>query len=611
MNIRKHYSSVLKIAAVLVILSSLPVSAKTYKGAEYRTKEAFTYGRFEVRLKSFQKDGMLASFFTYHEISTTADWNEIDLEVMGRFSNNVQFNAITSGQVNHVRSNYVDFNPSLDFHTYAFEWTPQYVSWFVDGTEVYRQTGAHILTMNKAQKIMMNVWNPAYPNWAGTFNPSSLPAFAYYDWVSYYAYTPGAGSYGTANNFTLSWKDDFNSWDQSRWEKATHTWDGNNCDFITDNAVIKDGMLILCLTDSYHIGYTDKSTPQPLWARVEGNKIIVKFSEEIEKTSAETASNYASQGLTVGDAVLLDDRKTVELSVSGYDPAVQTAITVANVKDVASEPNALLSKTISLIKQTPLTFPIKINAGGAAANGFLADQEWKETSEYGYQDGTVDGASPSAGTSDAEVYKNALRGMVTYKVRVPAGKYNVKLMLMENYFTQTGQRVFDVYVENSASALNLDLYSLAGKNKAYEKIFSDVTVSDGVLDIYFAAQTDMAQLYGIVIEKSTTGLGENKDQSSNLPEPESFRLGQNYPNPFNGMTRISFTIPSKDNIVFNVYDILGNLVFTEELGLKDKGENIYMWKAVNMNGKPLTSGVYLYSVQGNGCALYKKMVLMN
>ncbi|MDP1994445.1 MAG: family 16 glycosylhydrolase, partial [Ignavibacteria bacterium] len=71
------------------------VSAKTYKGAEYRTKEAFTYGKFETRMKPAGKEGMLASFFTYHEITSTMDWNEIDIEILGRYTNDVQFNPIT------------------------------------------------------------------------------------------------------------------------------------------------------------------------------------------------------------------------------------------------------------------------------------------------------------------------------------------------------------------------------------------------------------------------------------------------------------------------------------------------------------------------------------
>lgn len=595
------------ITSVLIIAASFPLSAKDFKGAEYRTKEAFTYGRFEVRMKSAQKEGMLSSFFLYHDGDTQANWNEIDLEVMGRYSNNVQFNTITPGQVNHVRANYVAFNPSLDFHTYAFEWTPQYVSWFIDGYEVYRQTGPHIQTLDKAQKIMMNVWNPAYANWAGAWSPDILPAFAFYDWVSCYAYTPGSGSYGTGNNFTLKWKDNFDSWDQSRWDKASHTWDGNNCDFIFANAVFKDGMLVLCLTDSYNTGYQDKNPPVPLSARAEGGKVTVRFSEEVEQTSAETASNYSSPGVSVAGARLLEDQKTVELSLSGFNPAVNNSLIISGIKDRASAANTMSARALTMIKSKPLTFPLKINVGGQASNGYLADQEWKETSEYGYQDGGIDNAAPPfSGTSETEIYKTALKGMVSYKVRVPNGKYSVKLMLMENYFTEYNKRVFDIFVENSGSAADMDIYSIAGKNKAYEKVFNNITVNDGVLDIYFSAKADMAQLYGLVIEQLTTDV-----QKSELNKVEDFNLRQNYPNPFNGMTKISYTIPDKDNIVFSVYDILGNMIFSKELGLKEAGKNEFFWKASDMNGKPLSSGVYLYSVKGSNAALCKKMILLN
>ena len=74
---------------------------------------------------------MLASFFTYYDGGTgVQDWNEIDIEILGRYNNDVQFNIITPGQMDHVHHQFVNFNPHLDFHTYAIEWTPDYV--FVD-----------------------------------------------------------------------------------------------------------------------------------------------------------------------------------------------------------------------------------------------------------------------------------------------------------------------------------------------------------------------------------------------------------------------------------------------------------------------------------------------
>ncbi len=136
----RHFYKIIFIV-ILIFLFIGDNSAKHYKGAEYRTIEAYTYGRFEINYKSMPIEGLLASFFTYREIEGVGDWNEIDLEILGRYDNEIQFNTITPGQVNQVRHHSVDFNPHTDYHTYAFEWTPEYVAWFIDGIEVYRQTG--------------------------------------------------------------------------------------------------------------------------------------------------------------------------------------------------------------------------------------------------------------------------------------------------------------------------------------------------------------------------------------------------------------------------------------------------------------------------------------
>ena len=66
---------------VSLLIMSYFVQAKTYKGAEYRTIDAYTYGRFETCYKPPQADGYLASFFTYHEINDISEWNELDFEV--------------------------------------------------------------------------------------------------------------------------------------------------------------------------------------------------------------------------------------------------------------------------------------------------------------------------------------------------------------------------------------------------------------------------------------------------------------------------------------------------------------------------------------------------
>jgi beta-glucanase (GH16 family) len=593
-----------------ILLISPFLISKDYKGGEYRTKESFLYGRFETRLKSPQKEGVLASFFTYHDFSSgLQNWNEIDIEILGRYNNAVQFNVISPGQVNHVRQHFVNFNPHLDYHVYAFEWTPDYVAWFIDGVEVYRQTAEHIATINKAQKLMMNIWNPAYNNWVGEWNANILPAFAYYDWISYSSYTPGNGSYGTNNNFTPLWRDELDSWDTNRWDKATHTFGGNNCDFIHDNIVFRDGKMILCLTDNVNIGYADKKSPTPLWARAINNKVKIMFSEEMEKTSAETPSNYVIVNATIESALLLEDERSVDLTVSGLDPSIISNLIMMNLKDKAEPANNMGLKAITIQNTNFPTFPLKLNAGGIGINGYVADQEFKPTTEYGYLDGTNVSYSSSiqiSGTDEDVIYQTDRTGLVKYLVRVPNGVYDVKLMFAENYHTTSGKRIFDVFVQSEMAENKLDIFQKVGANSAYEKLVQNVNVTDNILEIFFAAHIDNPLINGFVITQKSL---DTKDESSVYPD--QFQLYQNFPNPFNGQTNISYYLHQNDDVTLKIYNILGNLIYEEKESNQSAGYHSINWNGETSYGIELASGIYFFSLIGSSFKQTKKMVLLN
>lgn len=596
---------ILQTSLFILICSTIVSIAKDYKGAEYRTKEAYTYGRFETRIKAAQRDGMLASFFTYHDGSDT--WNEIDIEIMGRYNDNVQFNTITPGQTNHVRAQNVNFNPAEDFHTYAFEWTPDYVAWFIDNEEVYRQTEEHIQTLNRPQKIMMNIWNPAYENWAGVFNSNTLPFFAYYDFVSYYSYTPGSGTYGSENNFTHQWTDEFNSWDQTRWAKATHTWSGNNCDFVYDNALFRDGKLVLCLTDSDNLGYTDTKIPMLLLARATNGKVVAIFSEEMDKTTVENKSLYLIAGVTIDSIRQQDDLKSVILFISNLDLTKSyNLITLAGIKDLAVPANASTAKAVMINMPKPLSFPIKINVGGPASSGYLADQEWKESVEYGYLDGTAsETAAFISGTEEDYIYKSERYGLVTYKVRVQNGIYKLRLLMAENYFSETNKRTFDIYVEDKQVADDLDLFKTVGKNAAYDLILDDVHIDDEVMDIYFPAEINNPLLDGIVIEQISTGVN-----GQGRITPDIFKLEQNYPNPFNGSTIIRYHISEEGPVDFNIYDTLGRKVYSKRIDNPRVGENFITWNSNNENNLSVGSGIYFYTLNSSDFTMTKKLLLL-
>ena len=99
----------------------------------------------------------------------------------------------------------------------------------------------------------MNLWSAVWVDWVGEWASSTMPVYAFYDYVKYYEYTPGEGSYGSNNDFSLLWVDEFDSIDITRWEEATHGFNGNNCQFDPVNVIFHDGKLILIVSDTSYI----------------------------------------------------------------------------------------------------------------------------------------------------------------------------------------------------------------------------------------------------------------------------------------------------------------------------------------------------------------------
>ena len=110
-------------------------------------------------MKSADGDGLVSSFFTYNTNWDSGlgnlNWNEIDIEMTGNRDSTVQFTTHHPGTPNSWSYGEiidVDFNPHESFHDYAFEWTPDYIAWFVDGDEVYSQGISIVDDMNFVMK---------------------------------------------------------------------------------------------------------------------------------------------------------------------------------------------------------------------------------------------------------------------------------------------------------------------------------------------------------------------------------------------------------------------------------------------------------------------------
>lgn len=157
-----------------------------YSGGEYRSKDFYGYGRYEVSMKAIKNDGVVTSFFTYTGPSDDNPWDEIDIEILGKDTTKVQFNYFTNGVGQHEYLYDLGFDSSEGFHTYAFEWHKDKIVWFVDGVEVY--TALENIPVTKG-KIMMNAWCGIGVNgWLKAFDDSQIPLTAEYESISYTAF---------------------------------------------------------------------------------------------------------------------------------------------------------------------------------------------------------------------------------------------------------------------------------------------------------------------------------------------------------------------------------------------------------------------------------------
>ena len=567
------------------------IVGQQYFGGELRTKDSFLYGRFEARLKSAQGDGLVSSFFTYQDelINGGHIWNEIDIEVLGRWSNIVNMNTITPGQSSHLRESLIkDLNAHSDFNDYAFEWTPNYVAWFINGKEYYRQdlpTHTYIATLRHPQKIMMNLWVPVYEDWVGKWNEDIIPRFAYYDNVSYYEHTPGTGSHGTGNNFTLKWNDEFDSFDSSRWEKATHTFSGNRVKFEPGNVVFKDGKMILCLTYGNAFGYQDSIKPKALYGFKTNDIVTIRFSEELDSLSAINNQNYRINNVQISQIRLDEDLRTISLATTGITSDKNHRISLSGINDLFG--NTIENQILVIVNSNPVNLPFKVNVGGENSNGFLKDKFWwYDYEDYGHLNGNhqIINNIEIKNTSLDKVYSSSAERIAVYRVRIDPGVYDITLMFSDNHYNPN-ERSFDVIVEGSLKITDLDVSREVGKNSALEKKITYVPVTDGVLDIHFdlnlygqgyAAAGPF--LNGLIVEQ-TSGLGVKNEEGS----PSTFKLGEAFPNPFNN----NITIPIKTNIdqslTVDIVDALGKQVDILIRNKAIKSELSLQWDAKNFS----------------------------
>ncbi len=173
----------------------------------------------------------------------------------------------------------------------------------------------------------------------------------------------------------------------------------------------------------------------------------------------------------------------------------------------AANTNLAASQLFSVQTSSAGGIVAAINAGGGAliqdGIGFSADQYF--TGGATFIDGTGGNGLQSAFTNT--VYQTERYGNFSYAIPVASTTqaYTVELRFGELWWSNPGQRVFDVSLEGQTVLNDLDIVAQTGSfNTPYTYVSGPITAgANGTLDLQFLNGIDNAKLSGIVVRQAT------------------------------------------------------------------------------------------------------------
>lgn len=173
---------------------------KSFLGAEVRSTETIRYGRVKARVKLAKGSAVVSALVAIYTPWPAVDWNEFDVESLGKNTNEIQFNAMvytgprppTSTPVSPTQDpslQQLGFDSSQDFHVYTIEWTPEEAVFLIDDT-VYHRWNSQMDLIGLPQNVLLTIWASDSISWAGPVTNETANAEAVYDWVELWQYNP-------------------------------------------------------------------------------------------------------------------------------------------------------------------------------------------------------------------------------------------------------------------------------------------------------------------------------------------------------------------------------------------------------------------------------------
>ena len=178
---------------------------------------------------------------------------------------------------------------------------------------------------------------------------------------------------------------------------------------------------------------------------------------------------------------------------------------------------------------------------------------------------------------------------------------------------QIGQNVADVNGDGAvniqdlvlvASELGTEAAAPSAWHRASGRVPSRATVEQWLIQAYHLSLTDVRSQRGmLLLERLLAALA-----------PKETTLLANYPNPFNPETWIPYQLAKPVEVTLHIYAVNGELVRTLALGHQPAGmyysrSRAAYWDGRNLQGEPVASGIFFYTLSAGDFSATRKMLI--
>ncbi len=173
---------------------------------------------------------------------------------------------------------------------------------------------------------------------------------------------------------------------------------------------------------------------------------------------------------------------------------------------------------------------------------------------------------------------------------------------------------FEIVGDKAGEKVLLDLEYFADIPEEHQKYMIDLDVKT-VIDLSnFDSQLDL-NVGKDKKRRLRILIGNESFVSANAAgidlKPQNFELRQNFPNPFNPNTNIIFTLPHEEQVILEIYNVLGQKIKTLiNNEMYRTGYHNIEWNGRNNTGESVASGMYIFRLQASNKVKIRKSILM-